>query len=110
MPQFAFEIDPAGIEEMREVMAENVRHLAGAIAQDARGEAPVVSGGLRDSIGVKDGKSRLSALVVADAPHAGLVHNGTSVGPSHPFSTKANPFVKRAAQKNFENLKAASEA
>lgn len=109
MPQFELHIDPDGVQQMRAIMAENVSHIANAIARDARTEAPVISGKLRDSIGTKDGKRALVQLVVADAPHAGLVHNGTSVGPKHPFSTKANRFVHRAAKKNFENLKASSD-
>jgi hypothetical protein len=86
-----------------------VNELATKIASTAKGEAPVLSGGLRDSIGAKLNHAKLVALVAVDAPHAGIVHNGTSSGPNHPFTTKANPFVRRAAESNFENVRPRSE-
>ena len=94
---------------MREKMWAAVEHLGEAITGDARSEAPVKTGGLRDSIGLKKKKSALSAMVVVDAPHGGIVHNGTSSGPNHPFSTKANPFVRRAAEKNIGNVQGAED-
>ncbi len=109
MSQFKFEIDEAGLAQMGETMQEVVNEFATKIAGSARGEAPVLSGGLRDSIGAKLNHEKLVALVIADAPHAGLVHNGTSSGPNHPFTTKANPFVKRAAEANYENVRPRSE-
>ena len=92
-----------------ERMWATVEHFGEAIAGDAKGEAPVKTGALRDSIGVKFKKSALSAMVVVDAPHGGIVHNGTSSGPNHPFSTRANPFVRRAAEKNVGNVRGAED-
>lgn len=101
----SFQLDPRGVAVMGGTMQDVINELAEKIAADARADAPVKTGALRDSVGVKKDYAKLKALVIADAPHAGLVHNGTSTGPNHPFSTRANPFVRRAAEKNFENVR-----
>lgn len=103
MAQFAFQIDEAGIAAMGATMQDVTNELAGNIARDAAADAPVLTGYLKSSIGVKKSHAKNVALVVADAPHAGLVHNGTSRG------AKANPFVRRAAEKNFEHVQPRGE-
>ena len=100
-----FQLDIEGLRLLGETMQDAINELAENITRDAYADSPVKTGNLQSSIGTKKDYGKLVALVIADSLHAGRVHNGTSSGPNHPFTTKANPFVRKAAQKNFEHIR-----
>lgn len=83
---------PEGVAQLYEGLAAGVTALAEAIAVEARRDAPVGTGELRDSINVEVTLGALGevvAIVHATSPHALFVEVGTVNMPAEPYMTPA---------------------
>lgn len=69
-------------------LADAVQEVADGIADDARRNAPVLTGRLRDSIGVAEA-GELTRIVGVEVPYAGFVNYGTTRQAANPFFTRA---------------------
>lgn len=98
-PKNRMRVKIAGVEALANSMqrvAENVRgqvaqavgESAGRVCQQAKSNAPVRTGALRDSLMVVHANGEISATVKTDgrrAPHGHLVEYGTVRASAHPF-------------------------
>lgn len=90
MPEMRIVVDHGGLKRVdKAVLAFLQEKLAEDIAADARRNAPVDTGRLRNSIEVVPVDDK-TVSVVATAPYAAHVELGTS-------DTRAQPFLKPAA-------------
>ena len=83
MKKFALKLN-RWAAELERAAAEAVFASAGRGADAAKKLAPVKSGELRQSIGVRR-EGDLQAAVIAAAPHSAMVEYGTSRAPAQPF-------------------------
>lgn len=65
------------------------RQLAGDLVAAAMAECPVDTGALRDSHGIKEGRTRWGFTVYASMPYGTYVHEGTSFQEPNPWMTRA---------------------
>jgi HK97 gp10 family phage protein len=85
--EIVFNRIPEVIAAVEKSAQENVARVAREIEQDAKANAPVQTGYLRESIEAQvEGKS---AEVVAGAEYAGFVEFGTYKMPAQPFMSPA---------------------
>lgn len=78
---------PAGVAEVELAAHAGINDLLEWIAEEARHNAPVLTGEFRDSIHVAwDGDT---GEVISDSDHSAFVEFGTSDTPAHPTITPA---------------------
>ncbi|MDR1354761.1 MAG: hypothetical protein LBJ43_00545 [Propionibacteriaceae bacterium] len=98
----------------KKLVSGTIEHVAYETKHIMRYEAPVRSGGLRDSVSYNMTRAASSAVIGARAPHSSIVEGGTSMRKNRNGASRGrmppNPFVERTSIQVTRLIDAAVDA